>query len=98
LPEAKDDLNVLRDRAGLPLLGTAASQAIGMAQVEQERRVELFAEWGHRWFDLKRWKSITGDPTKTRADDILSQTKPTWKSSAIYFPIPTEAIRSNPNL
>lgn len=98
LPEAKDDLNVLRDRAGLAPLATAASQAAGMAQVEQERRVELFAEWGHRWLDLKRWKSTSGDPAKTRADDVLSQSKPTWKSSAIYFPIPTEAIRSNPNL
>jgi len=96
--EAKDDLNIIRDRAGLTPLATASNQAIAMAHVEQERRVELFSEWGHRWFDLKRWKSTTGDAAKTRADDVLSQTKTGWKSTSIWFPIPTEAMRSNPNM
>lgn len=92
------DLNILRDRAGLPGLATPASQEEGMRKVEQERRVELFAEWGHRWFDLKRWKSISGDAAKTRADDVLSVVKPAWKSTAILFPIPTNALRTNLNL
>ncbi|SHH02821.1 RagB/SusD family nutrient uptake outer membrane protein [Pedobacter caeni] len=92
------DLNVLRDRAGLAGLATPASQEEGMRKVEQERRVELFAEWGHRWFDLKRWKSISGDAGKTRADDVLGPIKPAWKSTAILFPIPTNALRTNLNL
>ncbi|WP_316797786.1 RagB/SusD family nutrient uptake outer membrane protein [Pedobacter frigidisoli] len=98
LGDAKDDLNIIRNRAGLAPLTTAASQAIAMAQVEQERRVELFSEWGHRWFDLKRWKSTSGDAAKTRADDVLSLTKTGWKSTAIWFPIPVEAMRTNPNM
>lgn len=69
-----------------------------MAQVEQERRVELFSEWGHRWFDLKRWKSVSGDPLKSRADDILPLSKPFWKPTAVLFPIPVEAMRTNPNM
>ena len=98
LSEGKDDLNVIRDRAGLAPLTTASSQGAAMAQVEQERRVELFSEWGHRWLDLKRWKSLSGDASKTRADDVLSQSKTTWKSTAILFPIPNEPMRTNPNM
>lgn len=94
----KTDLDVIRQRAGLSLLPLAADLAVAMAQVENERRLELFAEWGHRWFDLKRWKSINGDPTKTRADDVLSLTKTAWKSTAILFPIPSSALSSNPSL
>jgi len=94
----KEDLDVIRLRAGLSRLAVPASVAAGMLLVEKERRIEFFAEWGHRWFDLKRWKSITADATKTRADDILPLTKPTWKSTAILMPIPTEAMTTNPNL
>lgn len=98
LSDAKDDLNVIRDRAGLVPLAVAATPAIAMAQVEQERRAELFSEWGHRWFDLKRWKSLSGDPSKSRADDILPKSKSSWKSTAVLFPIPIEAMRTNPNM
>jgi len=94
----KEDLDVIRDRAGLLPLTLANNIPAAMAAVEQERRVELFTEWGHRWFDLKRWKSTTGVAGKTRADDVLSLTKPNWKSSAIYFPLPSEATLTNPNL
>lgn len=98
LQSGKEDLDVIRLRAGLPVLTVPTSIAQGMLMVEKERRAEFFAEWGHRWFDLKRWKSVSGDLTKTRADDILPLTKPTWKSTAILMPIPTEATRSNPTL
>lgn len=94
----KEDLDVIRQRAGLNLLPITADLTVAMAQVENERRLELFTEWGHRWFDLKRWKSVTGDPSKTRADDVLSLTKPAWKSTAILFPIPSSALNSNHSL
>lgn len=95
----KEDLDVIRNRAGLttplPAITTVAS---GMLRVEQERRVELFTEWGHRWFDLKRWKSVSGDASKTRADDILPLTKPGWKSTAVLMPIPSDARKTNSSL
>jgi hypothetical protein len=94
----QDDLNTIRNRANLGSLAAPASIAAGMLRVEQERRVELFTEWGHRWFDLKRWKSVTGDPAKTRADDVLPLTKPNWKSTAILMPIPSDARKTNKNL
>nr|WP_233173711.1 RagB/SusD family nutrient uptake outer membrane protein [Pedobacter sp. ASV19] len=97
LQPGKEDLDVIRNRAGLAPLTLPGSIAAGMLQVEQERRVEFFAEWGHRWFDLKRWKS-TVTAGKTRADDVLPSTKPLWKSTAVLMPIPTDAIKTNPNM
>lgn len=98
LSEGKSDLDIIRGRAGLGDLPLPATVQQGMLQVEQERRAEFFAEWGHRWFDLKRWKSTSGDASKTRADDILQPKKATWKSTAVLLPIPTDAIKTNPNL
>jgi len=57
--------------------------------IEQERRIELLGEWGHRWFDLKR----TG-----RADVVLSGLKPNWNSEDVLLPIPESEILSNANL
>jgi hypothetical protein len=56
----------------------------------QERRVELFLEFGNRWFDLKR----TG-----RADAVLGTLKPdSWNSTDALYPIPIEEIKKAPQL
>lgn len=86
--EAKTDLNSIRERAGLPGI-TADNPDELLEAVFRERRIELFAEWGHRWFDLKR----TG-----KATEILAPVKPGWQPSDILFPIPAGQIRANPNL
>jgi hypothetical protein len=62
-------------------------QAALLLAVEQERRVELFVEWGHRWFDLKRTK---------RSDAVLGPLKgANWQSTDTLYPIPSDAIRTN---
>jgi hypothetical protein len=87
--DAVDDLNVIRGRAGLgPIPYTISADDLLLA-VEQERRVELFAEWGHRWFDLGR----TG-----RADAVLGAEKPNWKHRDILLPIPFAELQNNPRL
>jgi hypothetical protein len=86
---AIDDLNVIRQRAGLLALPKTLTQDECTAAVEQERRIELFCEWGHRWFDLKR----TG-----RADAVLSPIKPKWKSTAVWYPIPLTERVADPSL
>lgn len=58
-PEAYTALNVIRNRAGLPLI-TAATPGYNSQQsfregIQRERAVELFAE-DHRPFDVRRWK------------------------------------------
>lgn len=91
------DLNTVRTRAGLTEKENLTQEAILLA-VEQERKVELFGEYAHRWFDLKRNPSLNGG-TKTRADDIIAPLKPaTWQSTDILFPISTNEITKNPNL
>lgn len=89
LNEAIDDLNVLRQRAGLADLPYTLSQLEILQAIEQERRIELFAEWGHRWMDLKR----TG-----RINDVLGLLKPTWSPYRQLWPIPLSEIIRNPNL
>jgi len=95
---AQADVNVIRNRAGLANDTTMTDKATAMAAIENERRHELFCEWGHRWFDLKRWPSLTSPATQTRADDVLGTLKSTWTSTSILFPIPQPARNNNPNL
>lgn len=55
LSAAVNDLDAIRQRAGLPGYAGPVTTDSVMAALLNERRVELFTEWGHRWFDLKRW-------------------------------------------
>jgi len=84
LPSAITDLNVVRSRAGLPAK-TPADQAALLLAIEQERRVEFFAEWGQRWLDLKR---------TNRASALLTP----WKTGAELYPIPGTEMGNNPAL
>lgn len=86
--EANIDLNTIRNRAGLNELSISNENEL-LTAIDNERRIELFAEWGHRWFDLKR----TG-----QAAAILSVLKPKWKSSAALYPIPFLQLQLNPSL
>jgi hypothetical protein len=86
---AQADLNAVRSRAGLGAT-TAATQADLLTAILNERKVELFGEWSHRWFDLKR----TGE-----ANAVIGALKPaTWKSTAVLEPIPYTEILENANL
>lgn len=83
------DLNAVRTRAGLG--GTSANdKATLLAAIEKERRVELFSEWGHRWFDLKR---------TSRADAVLAPVKgANWQTTDQVYPIPQTELDRNKNL
>ena len=88
LSGAAADINVIRNRAGLGNT-TAATQPALLLAVEQERRIELFSELGHRWYDLKR----TG-----RANTVLGAEKSGWTSSAALYPIPLSEMNNDVNL
>jgi hypothetical protein len=87
--ESVSDLDSVRSRAGLPLLKTADNMTPQqvLEAVYHERQTELFCEWGHRWFDLKR----TG-----RATEVLAPVKSQWTSTAVLFPIPQSERLSSP--
>src|SRR5690606_25016061 len=89
LAESLLDLNEVRTRAGLQNSTASNLEELLMA-ISQERRVEFFAEWGHRWFDLKR---------TNLANDALANLKaPNWQSTDILYPIPHSQLLLNPNL
>jgi hypothetical protein len=89
---AQADLNVIRNRAGLGGT-TATTQADLLSAILTERRHELFTEFGHRWFDLKRTGTIDAvmTPATTRKGG-------TWTSDAALYPIPLNEIQKNPKL
>jgi hypothetical protein len=86
--DAMADVNMIRQRAGLPLLaGTQPNEV--HAAIEQEKRVELFAEWGFRFFYLKRTQQL---------DAVLQSLKPNWDSRRQLLPIPQYELLNNSNL
>lgn len=96
LPGAIEDLDIIRDRAGLPLIANinpGISQDELLTLIFQERRVELFTEWGHRWFDLKRSEKL---------DEVMQSVTPikggNWESRSQFLPIPYDELLYNPNL
>lgn len=89
--EAIEDLDVIRNRANLPLLAEInpiiSNEAL-MREIYIQRREELFTEWGNRWFDLKRSGHL----------DTTFNKSPTWEITDRFYPIPSEEISKNPNL
>lgn len=89
LEGGKADIDVIRNRAGLPVLAEALTKSELLQAVAQERRIELYGEWGDRWFNLRR----TG-----RINEVMSSEQSGWKPTAALYPIPTDAIKTNHNL
>lgn len=86
---AVTDLNIIRNRAGLDDLPSSLGKDELLAAVAKERRTELFAEWGHRWFDLKR----TGKMNSVLAATPLKQ--PWAGDYQALYPIPVSEISVN---
>ena len=86
-----DDLNALRARANITNLPYTLTDMQVTTAIAQERRVEFFAEWGHRWLDLKR---------TNKANEVLSQLsyKQPWKSFQLLYPVPLNEITWDNNL
>lgn len=85
---AQADINKIRTRAGLANT-TATSESELLTAILHERRVELFTEHGHRFFDLKRTNQL---------DEALGPIKPGWNSTDQLLPIPEKELLVNPNL
>lgn len=89
LDGARTDVGRIRARAGLGGLSASINQADLLSAILKERRIELFSEWGNRWFDLKRTNTVSA---------ILATIKPFWKASATLYPIPYSQLVVNPAL
>jgi hypothetical protein len=82
------DLNIIRERALLSDLNISTQSEL-LPAIAHERQIELFAEWGHRWLDLKRTNQATV---------ILSPIKSQWSNNAILYPLPRVELFTDPNL
>jgi starch-binding outer membrane protein, SusD/RagB family len=86
------DLNVIRTRAGLSPTA-AASQTDVLNAIQKERRIELFAENGNRFFDLRRTGAL--DPLMTTLAPLKGGS---WASFKDWWPIPLSDIQNNLSL
>ncbi|WP_316828127.1 RagB/SusD family nutrient uptake outer membrane protein [Pedobacter miscanthi] len=103
------DINIIRRRAyGFSLtapssadLQATISKAQAMTALENERRLELFTEWGHRWLDLKRWKGIN-NPAINRVDEVMPPVTllkgGAWNTNMQLYPVPAADRLNDPNL
>jgi len=94
---ASSDINTIRTRAGLPSLPEGLTQQQILQRIEQERRIEFFAEWGHRWFDLRRTAAFD-NPGETRAEEVMRTLKPGFKKHQLLLPVPEIERTRNINL
>ncbi|MBV8251908.1 MAG: RagB/SusD family nutrient uptake outer membrane protein [Chitinophaga sp.] len=83
------DLNMIRNRAGLPALSAGLNKEQALAAVAKERRTELFGEWGHRWFDLKRTKQMHA------VLSVLPLKQPWQGDYQAVYPLPVPEISAN---
>jgi starch-binding outer membrane protein, SusD/RagB family len=91
----QSDLNAIRNRAGLTNT-TANDQASLLTAILNERRHELFTEWGHRWLDLKRTGKV--DEVMTIATSVKSNGATQWQSYQQLYPLPLTELQAAPNL
>lgn len=88
LSGAREDLNTIRNTAGLANT-TAITREQLLEAILQERRIELFCEFGHRFVDLKRFGAL---------DKMLSTIKASWQDTDRLLPLPQRELNLNPNL
>jgi len=90
---AVNDLNIIRNRAGLPNYSGATDENSLLAAILHERQIELFCEWGNRWYDLKRTGTVNA---------VMSVVTPTkggnWNPNDQLYPVPINEIQANPFL
>jgi hypothetical protein len=105
------DLNTLRSRARaaatlvtpdpLPPLAAGLSKTAAMSALVQERRIELFSEFGHRWYDLKRLSGLS-NPSGSLADEVMPAVTAakggTWNDNWELYPVPLTDLQSDVNL
>jgi hypothetical protein len=96
IQKAIDDVDVIRKRAGLTLVKNTNPSILKAPLLEliyHERVAELFTEFGHRFFDLKRTNKI---------NDLMTTLAPlkggVWTAGKQFWPLPQLEIQNDPNL
>lgn len=87
IDDALPYLNASRERAGLTPFTSLPAEEFYEA-LRAEKRREFFAEFGHRFLDLKRWGRLND----------LNTLKPGWEDYKHVWPLPRNEFLLNPNL
>jgi hypothetical protein len=98
---ARDALNQIRHRAGMPDLPGSEAGGDLLARYRNERRVELAWE-NHRFFDVRRWmiaEQAYGDATGVTYDGSVYSPvvfeEHAWNNSHYFIPIGYEEMQKN---
>lgn len=86
--EANHWLDVFKASRGLVHVNSEEGTIL-MDEVENQRRLEFFTEFGHRFYDLKRWNKL---------HTTMVTLKDNWDGRYGLLPIPQSEIQLNPNL
>jgi starch-binding outer membrane protein, SusD/RagB family len=111
--DARDALNQIRRRAGMPDVPGSETGEELLERVRNERRVELAFE-EHRYFDVRRWMiapdvyedgrririigRLNGDGSYTYEYSVETTDNRGWNDRAYFLPIWRDEINSNNNL
>jgi hypothetical protein len=92
---AVNDINVIRNRAGLGNYSGPTDKTSLSSAIMHERQVELFTEWGNRWLDMKRTGTVdavmgTGGACAAKGG--------TWNTNQQLYPVPFGELQVNPFL
>jgi starch-binding outer membrane protein, SusD/RagB family len=96
IPEAINDVDKIKARASVrTVLNTnpGISKDLLLEEIAEERRKELFCEWGIRWMDIKRSAMM-----EDIMANIAAHKSVTWNSNRKLWPIPLNDILNNNNL
>jgi hypothetical protein len=95
---AADELNSIRERAGLDETGADTDAEMALA-IENERRLEL-AQEGQRWDDLKRYGRAVEVMNALNEIDLRTGNKKVYNMTEekLLLPIPQSERNRNPNL
>lgn len=86
--EAVAFVNIIRQRAAIPLLNVSVTKEVLLEELVKENRREFFTETGNRFFVLKRVGQL----------DALQSVKVNWKTYHKSWPLPQKELLLNPNL
>ena len=105
---AKEAVDKVRIRAGMPVLPSGLSKSEFIERVRKERRVELAFE-GHRFWDIRRWE-IGSETRNIWGLEIMKNTDGTfkyerkvvqerlWDDKMYFYPVPNTELFKNKNL
>lgn len=101
-PDVLSKLNLVRQRAGLPILTLASAQALTKQalrnEIDLQRRLELAFE-GERWWDLLRYarhNQAEANAHAVTALTLIQQMKGSPDPNYLLFPLPQGEINTNP--